>query len=189
VTRTRPEHADELTGVLALAAAGDPAACDRVFAWLADPVAGYLRARGAEDPEDLTNEVFLRVFRTLAGFRGDLDGFRAWVFTIARNCLIDEQRRAARRPSVVLFESVPDVLCGPDAETLVLARLAEERVAALLGRLSPDQHHVLVLRVVADLSVEQTASVLGKTSEAVKALTRRGLAALQREIHRGGVSL
>jgi RNA polymerase sigma-70 factor (ECF subfamily) len=190
VARTRHDHdAVEFPSVLAAASAGAPAACDHLFGWLADPVAGYLRARGADDPEDLANEVFLRVFRTLPTFRGGRDRFRAWVFTIARNCLIDERRRAARRPAVVLFEPGPDLIEGPDAESLALARLAEERVAALLAQLSPDQHDVLMLRIVADLSVEQTASVLGKTTEAVKALTRRGLAALEREIHRSGVSL
>jgi len=58
--------------------------------------------------------------------------------------------------------------------------LARERVRRLLDQLSPDQRDVLVLRIVADLSVEQTAAVVGKSYEAVKALQRRGLASLKR---------
>ena len=60
---------------------------------------GYLRLRGADDPEDLTSEVFLRVFNHLDDFSGDERGFAAWVFTIAHRALIDERRRNARRPS------------------------------------------------------------------------------------------
>lgn len=59
-------------------------------------------------------------------------------------------------------------------------RLARERVDALLDRLSPDQREVIALRVVADLTVEQTAAALGKSYEAVKTLQGRGLAALRR---------
>ena len=62
------------------------------------------------------------------------------------------------------------------------AHLAHERVAVLLSVLSPDQREVLLLRVVADLSVEETAAVLGKGYEAVKALQRRGLASLRRAL-------
>ena len=57
-----------------------------------------------------------------------------------------------------------------------------DRVQALLGLLSPDQREVLMLRIVADLSVDETAAVVGKSHEAVKALTRRGIAALRRAI-------
>jgi RNA polymerase sigma-70 factor (ECF subfamily) len=74
---------------------------------------------------------------------------------------------------------------GGDVESDVIARLAGERVRSLLDRISPDQREVLLLRIVADLSVEETASVVGKGYEAVKALQRRGLAALRREISGG----
>jgi RNA polymerase sigma-70 factor (ECF subfamily) len=55
-------------------------------------------------------------------------------------------------------------------------------VHALLERISPDQSEVLLLRIVADLSVDETAAVVGKSYEAVKALQRRGLAALRRQL-------
>jgi RNA polymerase sigma-70 factor (ECF subfamily) len=67
----------------------------------------------------------------------------------------------------------------------LLTRLAEDRVRALLDHLSPDQREALMLRVVADLSVEETAAVMGKGYEAVKALQRRGLATLRRQLSEG----
>ncbi|HEX5614985.1 MAG TPA: RNA polymerase sigma factor [Acidimicrobiia bacterium] len=184
-----PERfADQFDDLLLAAVGGSEVAHAELFRALAPAVAGYLRARGSEDPDGLANEVFLRAFRVLHTFRGDASRFRSWIFTIARNCLIDERRRAARRPQVVVLPHTESPDLAPDAETEALARLAHERVAELLAGVSEDQRDVLLLRIVADLSVEQTAEVLGKSREAVKALTRRGLAALERELQRQGVS-
>ena len=181
---------DSFDDVLAEAAAGGPDAQARLCAWLGPPVAGYLRARGADDPDDLANEVMRRTLRVLHTFRGDARRFRSWVFTIARNALVDDRRRLARRPRTAVLPD-HDVDVGgarPPAEDDALARLAAERVEERLSSLSPDQRDVLLLRVVADLSIDQTASVLGKSREAVKALQRRALGALERSLLREGVS-
>jgi RNA polymerase sigma-70 factor (ECF subfamily) len=71
---------------------------------------------------------------------------------------------------------------GEDVETTVLAKLAEHRVQAVLGGLSADQRDVLLLRVVADQSIAETAAVLGKSHEAVKALQHRALETLRRTL-------
>lgn len=70
-----------------------------------------------------------------------------------------------------------------------LGQLVSERVHVLLAALAPDQRDVLLLRILADMGVEQVAEALGKTQGAVKALQRRGLEALRREISRKGVPL
>ncbi len=172
---------EDLELALAGARRGDGRGFDVLYRTFAGAVAGYLRARDASDPDGLTNDVFLRAFRTIHTFRGDSRRFRAWVFTIAHNTAIDDARRRRRRPPEVGHDGTADV-AGGDVEAEVMARLAQERVDALLGELSTDQRDVLTLRVVADLSVEETAAVLGKSYEAVKALQRRGLAALRRGI-------
>ena len=59
----------------------------------------------------------------------------------------------------------------------------------MLGTLSEDQREVLLLRVVGDLSIEEVAKAIGKRPGAVKALQRRGLAAIRRELARKGVTL
>jgi DNA-directed RNA polymerase specialized sigma24 family protein len=78
---------------------------------------------------------------------------------------------------------------APSAETEALAALGTERVRALLDGLSPDQRDVLLLRLLGDLTVEQAAGVLGKRPGAVKALQRRGLAAVSRALAAQGVTL
>jgi RNA polymerase sigma-70 factor (ECF subfamily) len=176
--------------VLGAARTGQEWAWEVIYRELAPPVLGYLRARGAAEPEDLTGEVFLQLVRDLSGFEGGEREFRTWVFTVAHHRLIDERRRRGRRP----IESRPTEYLaneevGGDAEAEGLARIEEGQVRGLLGRLSEDQQSVLLLRVLGDLTVEQVARVLGSTPGAVKALQRRGLAALKREIWRLGVTL
>ena len=173
--------------VLSAARANEGWAFERLFDELAGPVAGYLRVQGAREPDDLANEVFLGVFSGIAGFHGSEDQFRSWVFTIAHHRLIDERRRLGRRP--VLAEGEPDAnLSGGDAEDDALRSAGNERARELLGRLARDQRDVLLLRILADLTVEQAAEALRKTPGAVKALQRRSLAALRREISKEGVS-
>ena len=181
---------DELHGVLDAAQSGAGWALESLYRNLAPAVAGYLRVQGAQEPEDLTNEVFVRVFRDVGSFSGSDAQFRSWVFSIAHARLIDDRRRRARRARLTMVEiDTVEPPATDDVERDVLRSLAEDRVRELCARVAPDQRDVLLLRVVGDLSLEQTAAVLAKTVGAVKALQRRGLAALRRELEREGVSL
>lgn len=151
---------------------------------------GYLRARGASEPEDLTGEVFLQAVRDLPRFRGSGTDLRAWIFTIAHHRFLDERRRTKRRPvepapDEVLTERLPRV----DTESEAMRRLSEEAVTRVLDGLVPAQREVLLLRIVAGLTVDEIARTLGKRPGAIKALQRRGVAALRRELERGGVPL
>jgi RNA polymerase sigma-70 factor (ECF subfamily) len=158
---------------------GDGRGFEELFRACAKPVAGYLRSRQVSDPDGTANEVFLRAFRNIRTFRGDSDRFQSWLFTIAHNAAIDDARRRRRRcPEVSMPEDGADTTAG-DVQDDVEARFGAARVDELLGSLSDDQREVIVLRVIADLSVEQTAAVVGKSYEAVKALQRRGLVALR----------
>ena len=165
---------------------GSPTACQWLYESVAGRVAGYLRLHGAREPDDLTSEVFLRVFDHLHGFEGDEAGFRSWVFTIAHRLLIDEQRKVTRRPvTVELSDTVAAITAGGNAEADAIHVLEQADTAAVLADLHPDQRDVLVLRIVADLTVEQIADVLGKSRGAVKSLQHRGVAALRRRLAEG----
>lgn len=154
---------------------------------LAPSVLGYLRACGAADPQDLSAEVFLRVVRDLARFEGDEGNFRSWVFVIAHHRLIDERRRLMRRPEapypVDAMES-----SGPagNTEEEAMQHLATKHVREIINGLVPDQRDVLLLRVIGGLTVQEVARVVGKSNGAVKALQRRGLAAISRRRSREG---
>ena len=178
-----PELPHEFSEILARAQAGSPPACQWLYESLAGRVAGYLRLHGACEPDDLTSEVFLRVFDHLLDFVGEEAGFRSWVFTIAHRLLIDEHRTRSRRPQTVeLSDPVTESAPGGNAETDALQSLEDGRVIEVLAELAPDQRDVLTLRVVGDLTVEQVAEVLGKSRGAVKSLQHRGVAALRRRL-------
>jgi RNA polymerase sigma factor (sigma-70 family) len=169
---------DDPDAVIAAARRGDRRAWERIYLALSGRVAGYLRLQGAAEPEDLTSEVFLSVFRSLHTFSGTEAQLRSWVFVIAHRRLVDDRRRRGQRDA----ESLDVAAVGTigDTEEDALRELGTRHVEAMCAQLAPDQREVLLLRVVGDLSVEQVADVLGKTAGAVKSLQRRALAAIAR---------
>jgi RNA polymerase sigma factor (sigma-70 family) len=173
-------------GVLAAAQAGAGWAFEVLYRDLSPAVTGYLRLHGAAEPDDLASETFLGVFTGLAGFRGDEDALRAWVFTIAHRRLIDDWRRRSRRPQVADDDGGLACHVGGDVEDDVLVRAGTESVSQLCAELPDDQRTVLLLRILADLTVEQVAQVMGRSVASVKALQRRGLRSLRDRIENSG---
>lgn len=177
--------------VLDAARSGAPWALERLYTSVAGAVAGYLRVQGAPDPDDLTSDVLYKALTSLGDFTGDEAKFRSWVFTIAHHRLIDERRRLARRP-VPADDGLDRAAALPaagDVEEEALRRLGTERVRRACERLAPDQRDVLLLRMAAGMTLEETAAALGKTVGAVKALQHRAVDALRRNFSREGVSL
>jgi RNA polymerase sigma-70 factor (ECF subfamily) len=162
------------------ARAGRAWALTEIWQRHAAAVTGYLRGRGALEPDDLTSEVFLAVFERLRSFHGGDDDLRAFVFTVAHHRLVDDLRRRARRGEPLSYDARQDNRVSLSAEVLALESIGEQRVHELLAGLSEDQREVILLRVVGDLSLEQTAHVVGKRVGAVKALQHRALASLRR---------
>lgn len=174
--------------VLAAAQTGAGWALERIWTGYSGRVAGYLRLQGAAAPEDLTSEVFLGAFRTIGTFSGDEAAFRSWLFTIAHRRLQDARRAAARRPEPQPIETHEPPATG-SAEVEALRRDAEARVRRLCDRLVPDQREVLLLRLVGGFTIEEVAEAVGKSPGAVKALQRRGLAAIRKVLLAEGVPL
>lgn len=167
----------EFVEVFESARNGDGQAFEWLYRWLAPSITTFATARGAEDPEGITNEAFLRAFRGLDGFAGGSRAFRSWLFTIARNLIVDAHRAASRRPQLATIEVPELAVAGADTEALV--SLGLERVTSLVSALSDDQRDVILLRMIGDLSLQQVATALDKPVTAVKALQRRGLRRLQ----------
>ncbi len=183
----RDAGSDPLAGDVDAAKAGSVGAFERIYRSLAPSVAGYLRWHGVHDVDAVTNEVLAQVHRNLARFTGDAAGFRSWVFTIAHHRMVDERRATGRRPRLVDAEITEGAIVG-DVEVDALDALGDDRLRALLEVLSPDQRDVLLLRVVADLSLEDTAIALGKRRGAIKSLQHRALATLRRHLEREDAS-
>jgi RNA polymerase sigma-70 factor (ECF subfamily) len=180
-----PRDHDDLAGwpsILDRAREGSAADFEQIYTSLAPVVAGYLRMSGVRDVDAVTNEVFLHVLRGIRRFRGEWPGFRSWVFTIAHHRMVDDRRATARRPTIVPMESIGDRAPTGNAEHDALDALSDDRLRSLLDGLSADQRAVLLLRIVADLPLEQVADTVDKSVGAVKALQHRALASLRRAL-------
>jgi RNA polymerase sigma factor (sigma-70 family) len=179
------ESGDEL---VAAAQRGDPGALEILYETYVQRVTGYVRGLGVTDLEDVVSEVFVSVVRGLRRFEGDEADFRRWLFTIAHRRAVDAHRTRARRR-----EQPTDPGSMPDPDPRGKSGAADEHADAgdmtrLLDQLTPDQREVILLRIVADLSVADTAKVLGKQPGAIKTLQRRALASLRRLLILAAVS-
>jgi RNA polymerase sigma-70 factor (ECF subfamily) len=180
-----------LEELLPAAQAGEAWALRGVYEQLAPRVHSYLRMRGASEPEDLTSEVFLAVFPKLAGLQGGAAGLRTFTFSVAHARLVDDLRKRARREPFLPYEPDGDPRTASSSEDEALVLLQSERVRQLLATLPDDQRDVLAMRILGDLSLEQVAAALGRSSGAVKQLQRRGLLRLRATLEAapGGVTL
>lgn len=176
--------------ILAAARVGAEWAWTAIYRDVAPAVLRYLRARNVPDAEDVLGEVFVQVVRHVGGFEGSEVDFRAWVFAIARNRVIDEARSRGRHPvDPVETDVLVSSASTGDAEEDALTALSRSEVRSFVEALTPDQRDVLLLRFFGQLTAEEVGRVLGKNTGAVKTLQVRALAAIRRELTRQGVSL
>jgi len=164
--------------VMVAAQAGGEWALEALFVQFQPSLLRFLRAQAGDDTDDIASETWLQVARGLSQFKGDEDGFRAWLFTVARNRLIDERRRTSRRPNTIAnndsLASVPTRDTSPE-DVVINADAGDEAVRRIVALLPADQAEVILLRVVADLTVDQVAEIVGKRPGAVRTMQSRGL--------------
>ena len=138
---------------------------------------GYLlRLTGARDrAEDAYQEVWLRIMRSAGGY-DSRDRFEAWMFTVARNIVIDAGRKSQRRREDRLEESEEEGLStldrepdpGPDPEAEMQGRELGAALEAALATLAPEQREVFLLRERAGLSFAEIAKVTKAPLNTVK---------------------
>lgn len=187
--QTRLPLGESFHDVLAAAKTGAEWAWAALYRSVAGQVTGYLRSRGAADPEDLTSEAFLNIARAIHSFEGDENSFRSWIFVIAHRRLIDDRRAAGRRPAQIgrLIDPKPEPV-GGNVEAEAVERLVTNELLEAFENLTEGQRDVLGLRIIAALSLEETAQVMGKSLGATKALQRRALESLRGKIDSEGVT-
>ena len=176
-----PRLADDATiDELARAATtGDVEAVGRLYDALVGPIYRYVavRLRAREDAEDVTHLTFERMFGALPRYQQNGRPFAAWAFRIARNAVIDHQRRA--RPTEQLG-SIAEPSDGIGLEAISLRGEEIRELRQAIRRLTPDQQEALALRYAAGLSAEEAARVMGRRAGTVRGLTFRAIEALRR---------
>ena len=176
---------DRFPEVLGAARTGAPWALEALYREFHPAVLGFLRARAPGEAEDLASDVFVAVAEGLPRFEGDEEGFRSWLFTITYRKVGQLRRRVGRRRTdLEPPEDVGERLAPGDAESDAMAALGTQAALELIASLPPAQAEVLLLRVVADLSVDEVARIVGRRPTAVRALQHRAVVGLAKRAGR-----
>lgn len=163
----------------------DAAAWETIYRRAYPRLYSYARRRlpGDDAARDAVADTMARAVRGIASYRGDGNGFDAWLAGIVRHVVLDAQRRRRRKPEAGVDlggrgvdRSDPSVV-GP-AERVVQVE-EETGVRAAFAALPEADREVLELRVVLGLSAEEVAEVLGKRPGAVRMAQSRALARLR----------
>lgn len=164
------------------AQAGDLEALGHLYDRHQESIYRYLWSRLHDEPlaEDLTGDVFARMLRALPSYRPGRAPFRAWLYRIAHNLLVDHHR-SQDGPELVPLPEVEPTLGGDGGDPMVIVqeRLSIERIKHALARIDPVQQDVVVMRFLVGLSLKEVAAALGRSVSAIKSLQHRGLVALR----------
>ena len=126
--------------------------------------------------EDIVQTVFVKAWEKLSQFRKG--SFQAWLYTIARNTIIDTQR--THKLHVTLSEEIQDE--KESIEEHIEKKLGVEQVMRELAFLTEEQQEVIFLRCINELSYSEIAATLGKREDAIRALQYRALKELKRRL-------
>jgi RNA polymerase sigma-70 factor (ECF subfamily) len=156
----------------------------------------YRFSGSADDASDLTQEVFIKMYRTLATFDTSRASFMTWVTTVTRNLLVDHFRKgkydritdsldaapAAQEDGLTLAEQLEDKSASPEAR--VRSQETQRLVHEALKRLSPELREAVILRDLQDLDYKDIAKVLNVPEGTVKSRINRGRTELARLLQR-----
>jgi len=143
----------------------------------------------AEEAEDLTQEIFIKVFQTLRSYNPSQGAFHTWLNRVARNHLVDHYRRTKKDRLTASLEDESAslesrVTASPGPETRVESREQRQLLQLCLNRLSPDLREAVILRDLQDLDYAEIAEVLGVPEGTVKSRINRGRLELARVLKR-----
>jgi RNA polymerase sigma-70 factor, ECF subfamily len=156
----------------------------------------YRFAGSADDAQDLTQDVFIKIYRTLNSFDPDRAAFMTWVTTVTRNLLVDHFRKTKQdrltdsldappsehEDAQPLSDQIKDQSLTPDARAQSLE--VSETVHKALQKLSPDLREAVILRDLQDMDYKDIATTLKVPEGTVKSRINRGRAELARLLQR-----
>ncbi len=174
--------------------AGDEAAWEELIRIHTRRVYGLCYRFSGRDSEaqDLTQEVFLRVFRTIKSFRVTEGAFHVWLSRVTRNLLIDHYRRTRLERATDSIEDQLPVLeqeQSTQPDRVLAGRETSEILQAALQKLSPDLREAVILRDLQELEYREIAQVLKIPEGTVKSRINRGRAELARVLRKRRVAI
>ena len=175
-----PQEQETVDALVARAKGGDADAFGQLYDRLQPEILRYLvhQLRHRETAEDLAQQVFLNTWRAIPRYEQRGAPFKAWLYRMARNQLIDHRR--SQRPTSDLEGVEPSEPAEGEQRVLTAERHARLREA--LDRLSPDHREVLVLRFLMERSAAEIGQIMQRKEVTVRGLQMRALRSLRREL-------
>ncbi len=171
-----PEGVD-VWELVSLAQGGDGEAFGRLYDHYVSMVHRYVYYRVGDraTAEDVTSETFVRALRRIDSLSFQGRDVGAWLVTIARNIVLDHVKSSRYRLEVTTADMRDADRATDGPETAVLAKLTNEALLACVQQLSGEQQECIALRFIQGLSISETAEIMGKKDNAIKALQHRAV--------------
>lgn len=160
--------------LLAQARGGDQLAVMQIYDAYFSPIYQYIRLRVGEamTAEDLASDVFVKLITALRGPSAPRTSLRGWLFRVARGVIADHYGSESKLPQTTLEDWV-SAPSDDQPEVQFLHMVDNQRAQAAVRMLAADQQEVLVLRFGQQLSLQETADIMGKSVSAIKSLQWR----------------
>ena len=152
---------------------------DRIYRYVVMKIGNQTEA------EDMTQRVFIRAYESIGSYKAQGAPFSAWLYRIAHNQMVDYVRKASKRPTVSLDESMP-IRGNSNPEHEVEIKIELEKVVSASRKLTKAQREVVSLRFGGGLSINEVAKTMKKSEGAIKALQHSAILALRKNLTAGG---
>lgn len=171
----------DIEGLVKKSQQGDTQAFGQLYDLFADRLFRYVRMKTntSHEAEDILQDVFIKAWKGLKTLRPEHLNFNAWLYTIASNTVNDRFRKMYRTPEPVELDDAFGV-AAPDSPAADTAKADDmQTVKKAMDLLHPHYRQILELRFVQDLTLEETAKILGKANVTVRVLQHRALKQLK----------
>ncbi len=177
----------DMARLIERAAEGDSAAFSTLYQEHLAPIYRFVqyRVNNKEDAEDLTQTVFMKAWKSLPTMREGSVVFTSWLYTIARNTVIDywkKKRNVRIDDEEAFFAAVPDT--RPIASERVIVHDNIQLLKQAMTVLSTEQRALVTLRFLEDRSTEEIAIAMKKNPSAIRAMQYRAIKALKEEMQK-----
>lgn len=164
--------------------AGDQTAFGELYDRFAEKIFRFIKIKVQDQgqAEDILQDVFVKAWQGIPNLHTKDLQFSAWLYTVARNTMNDYFRKKYRRPEFVEFNDEVDVQSSESVEHRISAQQDGKLIQSALKELPAQYAQVVELRFLQQMSVTETAQILGKTGLAIRVLQHRALKRLQEVI-------
>jgi RNA polymerase sigma-70 factor (ECF subfamily) len=148
---------------------------DRIYRYIS------MRTRNETEAQDLTQQVFLKLLKSISSYKSRGVPFSSWLYRIAHNLVIDFFRQQNKKATVDI-EGLPLPDTGEDPQHMMEKHIDIEELKVATRQLTQAQQEVMALRFTSEMSIAECAQIMGKSEGAIKALQHAAVLALRKAL-------